>query len=238
MHRKLFLSLFFIPIIILGIILSIWQYQRSIWKENILAEYHHKLSQPYGLLPTVVIRAKGDKNSIIGTNNSLFKPFELMPVKLTGYFLSDLIFYRPTHDGLDLIVAFKTSEGIIPVNAGTMPHNAKDLPLNKILPSQKEITIYGFYRIPESYGNTLPKHKALVAKIPFAVFYKKFSTEALVGALQTDDTFRISNYLTGKNREYFIKNIPNNHLQYMGTWFLLSMIACIIYIILLRKTPD
>jgi cytochrome oxidase assembly protein ShyY1 len=234
MHRKIFLSLFFIPIIILGIYLAFWQYQRSIWKEDLLSTYHEKLSQSPALLPILVVRLMGDKSSIIGHNADLFKPLELTPIKVTGHFVTDLIFYRPTHDGIELVTAFETDDGIIAVNAGVMPPMGKDLPISDILP-RKEITLNGFYRIPQIYGDKLPDNKALVANIPFASFYDMYSEKTLAGAIQVDDTTKISDYLKGRKAEYFVKNIPNNHTQYMGTWLLLTAVASIIYSVLLRK---
>ena len=234
MRRKIFLSLFFIPIIIFGIFLAYWQYQRSIWKDNLLSAYHEKLLTSSTLLPTLVVRLRGDKSSVIGDNANLFKPLELMPLSITGKFLPNLIFYRPTHDGIELITAFETDDGIIAVNAGVMPSAAKDLPINDILPLKK-ITLNGFYRTSQIYGDKIPNNKALVAKIPFASFYDVYSDKTLAGAIQVDNTTKISHYLQGRSAEYFIKNIPNNHKQYMGTWLLLTIVALVIYILLLRK---
>lgn len=232
--RSLFLSLFFIPIILLGIALGIWQYQRSVWKEELLTEYHKKLSEKPTLLPTLVIRLKGEKSSITGKNSELFKEFELMPIILTGVFLPKVIYYRPSGNGLELITAFKTSNGIIAINAGIMPYSAKEIALDKILPTN-EITITGFYRIAEPYGGKIPDNKSLVAKIPYGAFFKHYKEQALAGAIQIDDKTIISDYLKGRSTDHFIKNIPNNHIQYMGTWFLLTGIAIIVYMILLRR---
>ncbi len=234
MRKKIFLSLFFIPIVILGIELGIWQSERSVWKETILQEYHTQLSQTPSLLPTTVIRLKGDKNSIIGNNTELFKPFELMPITLTGKFLPDLIYYRPADEGIELITAFQTTDGIIAVNAGKMPYTAKDISVDTLLPNT-DITITGFYRIAELYGDKTPNNKAFVAKIPYAAYYYMFNDKALSGAIHIDDTTQISDYLKGRSKEYFIKNIPNNHTQYMYTWFMLAGIAFVTYIILLKN---
>lgn len=239
MRKKIFLNLFFIPIIALGVALGIWQSKRSAWKEMLLTEYHAKLSQAPSLLPTTIIRLKGDKASIIGNNTELFKSFELMPITLTGKFLPNLIYYRPADDGIELITAFDTADGIIAVNVGKMPYAAKDISVDTILP-HKKITISGFYRIAELYGDKIPSNKAFVAKIPYAAYYDMFHDKALSGAIHIDDTTHISDYLKGRSKEYFMKNIPNNHTQYMYTWFMLAGIALVTYIILLKKmeTPN
>lgn len=235
MKQKIFLSLFFIPIILLGIALGIWQSYRSAWKQTLLQEYHATLLQKPTLLPTVVIHLRGEHDSVTGKNSELFKPFELMPITLTGHFVSDLIFYRPADEGLELITAFETTDGIIAINAGKIPYAAKDTPISDILPT-KEITLTGFYRIAEIYGGILPKNKSLVSKIPYASYLKTYKDKTLAGAIHVDDTTKISPYLKGRAADYFIKNIPNNHTQYMYTWFLLAGVAFIIYVILLKKT--
>jgi cytochrome oxidase assembly protein ShyY1 len=236
MKQKIVLSLVFIPIIIIGICLSMWQYQRSLWKEALLSDYAQKLSQEPTPIATVIMRTKGDKNSILGNNNDLFKNFELIPTKITGHFVADLVFYRPVHNGLNIIVAFETADGIIPVNAGTIPHTAKDFPLEKILPiDNKEITITGFYRLPQTYTGKVPHNKALVAQIPFEAFYEYYTQKLLVGAVQIDTKTPLSPSLTGHSGDDFIQNIPNNHKQYMGTWLLLSVVALVIYVMLLIR---
>ncbi len=234
MRQKIFLSLFFIPIVALGVTLGVWQSKRSAWKETLLTEYHATLSQAPSLLPTTVIRLKGDKNSIIGNNTELFKSFELMPITLTGKFLPNLIYYRPADEGIELITAFETADGIIAVNAGKMPYATKDISVDTLLP-HKEITITGFYRIAELYGDKTPHNKAFVAKIPYAAYYDMYTDKALSGAIHIDDTTYISDYLKGRSKEYFIKNIPNNHTQYMYTWFMLAGIALVTYSILLKS---
>ncbi len=234
MKQKIFLTLFFVPIIILGITLGVWQYHRSEWKQTLLLDYQAKLSQKPALLPTVVIRLKGESNSVTGKNKDLFTPFELMPITVQGRFLTDLIFYRPADSGIDLITAFETADGIIAVNAGKMPYPAKDLPIEVILPKEP-MTLTGFYRIAEAYGDRLPKNKALVSQIPYDAFFKQYRTKTLSGAIQIDDKTPISDHLKGRSADYFIKNIPNNHKNYMVTWFLLTAVAVIIYGLLLRK---
>jgi surfeit locus 1 family protein len=234
MKQKIFLTLFFVPIIILGILLGVWQYHRSEWKHNLLHDYQEKLSQKPALLPTVVIRLKGEGNSVTGKNKDLFTPFELMPIKVKGRFLTDLIFYRPADGGIELITAFETTDGIIAVNAGKMPYPAKELPIETILP-KKTITLTGFYRIAEPYGNQLPKNKDLISKIPYEIYFKHYGDKTLSGAIQIDNNTLIGEQLKGRSADYFIKNIPNNHKNYMVTWFLLTAVAVVMYALLLRQ---
>ncbi|MFT6072069.1 MAG: surfeit locus 1 family protein [Alphaproteobacteria bacterium] len=235
MRQKITLSLFFIPIIILGIVLALWQYQRSQWKQQILADYQGRIFQDALPLPASVMRTKGDEKTIYGHNSDLFQAHDLTPIQITGSFRNDLIFYRPAGDGIELITAFETSEGIIAVNAGKMPYVAKTIAIDTILPKGR-LTITGFYRIAKPYGAVLPSNQDLVASIPFGAFFQQYKEKTLSGALQINDKIPISDYLKGRSGTYFMDNIPNNHIQYMGTWFLLSGIAFIIYILLLRKT--
>lgn len=229
--NSIYLSLFFLPIIFIAIALGVWQHQRSIWKQKVLEKYQQHIYQKPNEIPSMILKYKGDLSV---TGSELFQEFDLKPLFISGKFITDLAFYRPSGDGIELITAFKTPQGVIAVNAGKMPYAARDIPLEKILP-QTMVDITGFYRIPETYGANLPRNKALVAKIPFAAFFQKYQDQTLPGALQIDDKKIITPYLKGRSADYFIDNIPNNHIQYMWTWFLLSVIATVIYILLLRK---
>lgn len=235
-RHSLYLSLFFMPIIFVGIALGVWQYHRADWKAEILSAYHKKLSQPPAKIPTVIMRLKGNMKAAQGEENALLKDYELLPITLKGKFITDLIFYRPNSDGLEVITGFKAKEGIIPVNIGKIPFSTRDLPINEIVPSQENITISGFYRYSEPYDGLLPENKALVNKIPFALFADRYTENILAGAIQMDDKIPLSRYVTGRSAQFFIDNIPNNHIQYMWTWFLLAGIAGIVYVILLKKS--
>lgn len=235
LKKNIILSLFFIPIIITGICLALWQSKRSEWKQELLSQYENHIYQEPSELPTVILRLKGDATSI---DSHLLKEFNLKPIKLLGTFITDLVYYRPNGKGIDLITGFKTDIGITPINVGTMPYAAKDIEISKILPLKKEVIITGFYRYPTSYASTLPKNKALVSKIPYATFFYKYQEQTLPGAIQVDNKTHISDYLKGRSADYFIENIPNNHIQYMWTWFILAGIATIIYILLLRQNTQ
>jgi|GEM_PF-3827349 len=218
------------PIIILGIFLAHWQYQRNFWKKALIADLKEKIYQQPIALPQEITQKKRQGSLV-------FDAYQFTPMTLFGSFKTDLFFYRPTGGGVELITAFETEKGIIAVNAGKMPYGAKDLPIEKILPKDT-MTIQGYYRLyqaPKQPSDAVLKKGDFIAKTPFNAFAALYKDAIISGALDINDKTMVSPYLKGKSNIFFLDKLVDHHLYYFYNWICMTLIALVVYVMLFIK---
>lgn len=218
------------------IYLGLWQKDRAVWKENLLANMLQKWSSPPEMLPVSVIRLKGDKDAIFGKEATLnaYEDTDLTLVEVKGTLLKEPFFFRPGRHaafgkGFEVIAALKShrpEEGIIPIALGVVPLNMRK---TYQLP-EGDVNITGMLRLPQPANKILPDHKDLVATVPFGSFYKLFGEELLPISVTATEPTDFGAYPKPRNTKDFLANIPNNHKTYMWTWFMLAGIMLLMYI--------
>lgn len=214
--------------------LGLWQKDRAVWKADLLTHLTQQLNAKPELLPISALSQKGDKNALLAEEGALelLKPFDLKLMKVQGHFLPKPVFFRPVSSdeygrGFEVIAPFKAQEGIVIVNLGFIPDTYKEKPATTYIP-QKNMELVGFLRLPQKDGGKMLKDGDLIANIPFMSFYQVFKSELLPLSLSaTGGQFKP--YPKGRGAEFFIGNIPNNHIVYMWTWFALAVILMVIY---------
>lgn len=204
-------SLICLSIFITTIYLGIWQYKRSIWKNNILGELSEKWEHP--------------PENIISDFSSLE---EYSYIKINGEFLSKPIFFKPTtykkRHYYEVVAPFKTDKKIIPTAVGFVKLNQKD---NFKMPD-RNISLYGVIKYSKIENDKILKNHSLIADIPFKTFNYYFKDKVPKFSVMVTTPTKYSDILV-RNPKDFLSNIPNNHFFYMMQWFFFAAIIVIIY---------
>ena len=187
--------------------LSAWQIKRTLWKNALLANIENKISAPARVIP----------------QNPLEKFNSLMPVKAVGqYFgrtIKVLVSQKIYGAGFRLITAFQMQDGRkIMVDRGFVS-------VRSVMPSMPNAVgeVIGNLHWPSEIDSFTPEND-LEANIWFARDVKTMaaylSTEPVLLILKS------SNFEQENTRPLPVNtaSIPNNHLQYAVTWFLMSLI--------------
>ena len=198
--------------------LGLWQLERLEWKNELLDN----------------INTRQSAENITFPYNKSNKDFEYRKTSVEGKFLerTQTFFFRPNlsgQSGFNIISAFKTTDNnVIYVDIGWIPYeqkedeNFKDIDFNKkfilkgILISSKEKNMFS----PENDYNK-------------NIWYALSSNEMNQFHKLNGNFFILKivdqNYFNQTLIEFNPTQIPNNHLQYAGTWFLLFIVVGILY---------
>lgn len=179
-----------------------WQVQRMVWKQGVLAEIAAQVGADPVTLPTEPVP----------------EDHRFLPVKATGRFIEAEIHVlasnRDTGAGYRVISVLVSQGRRVMVDRGFIPINAK----NKPRPA-RDISITGNLHWPDELGKYIPEPD-LGAGIWFAR-----DVPAMARALDAEPFLIIANADTGDGVSAFPVNtalIPNSHLNYAITWFLLA----------------
>ena len=91
----LLLTLFFVPVILTAISLGIWQSHRAEWKTGLLEQ-----------IRISAVRQKTDLQTAIALEGQ--DQYTIAPIRLSGTFMFEPVFYRPGGKGYNIILPFKT----------------------------------------------------------------------------------------------------------------------------------
>ena len=201
------------------IALGWWQKNRLEWKEGLLAEIEANVSAP--ALPL---------DQVLGTHS--FPPaLEYRPASVTGTFTdTPQQFFLATYNGTSgwhVYAAFKLADGRhLIVNRGFVPFDARDD--RQILPPADPLTLTGLLRLPlaEKPSWIVPDND------PAAATYYWKDLAAMRAAMGLADAPFVEVFLdltspgtaTGLPIPgVTLIDLPNNHLQYMITWWGLAL---------------
>jgi surfeit locus 1 family protein len=184
--------------------LGIWQVQRLAWKRTILVDIEARIkapAEPLARLPDPVL----DK---------------YQPMLETGVIGSSEIHILASRKqkgaGYRIIVPFTIGERRVLLDRGFIPITEKDTPR-----AEKEITVAGNLHWPEEVDSYTPAPDT-DADIWFAR-----DVAAMAAALDTEPVLIVARSDTGDGIEPHPVNpagIPNDHLQYVITWFSLAAV--------------
>jgi len=182
--------------------LGAWQMQRMVWKQAVLAE--------------IVTQIAADPVGIPQSPNPQDQRF--LSVQVNGRFVGQEIHVlssnKETGAGYRVISVLLTDGRRVMVDRGFIPPTAK----NDVRPA-KDISLSGNLHWPDEVDGFTPEPD-LGAEIWFAR-----DVPALAVALDTEPVLIIAASETGDGVRAFpvdATSIPNNHLNYAITWFLLA----------------
>lgn len=184
--------------------LGVWQVQRLAWKENVLAQIDARITDVPVALP-----ASPDPVADRFLRVSISGDF-------TGPEIHVLASRKLKGAGYKIIQAFQTDTRTILVDRGFIATPAKDAP--RMSP---RITIVGNLHWPDEIDSYTPADD-LAANIWFARDVPK-----LAQVLQTEPLLLIASSDTGAGIEAYpvdSSSIPNDHLNYAITWFLMAAV--------------
>ena len=220
-------TLITLPAIVLTFGLGVWQVQRLTWKEGLIADRTARLA-----LPTLdALPAKFDPE------RHMFRK-----VRFSGAYVHDKEMYRPARSrregalGLQIFTPFRLDTGgVLLVNRGWVPSVRRNPETRRDGLVRGRVTLVGVMRTPARAGYFVP--------------------ESDVGRNQwfRVDLAKMAQYAGIKNvRPYYVDLVQdapggwprgsqtrvtarNAHLQYAITWFSMSLIGLVIYILWHRR---
>ncbi|KAG5437662.1 hypothetical protein PCANB_000699 [Pneumocystis canis] len=212
--------LIIIPITSFG--LGTWQYYRLQWKNNLIRDFEERLSKE----PLKLTKDIKCKHFVHGLN-----------VWITGKFKHDqeilvgpLLFEGKT--GYHVITPIKTSDGYnYLINRGWIPSNMSDQSKRTEGLSNDEVTIQGLIRLPPKNNLFTPTNKPELKK------YYYVDIEQM-SKLTRSQPIYIEQLLGNPIGKIPQVQIRNNHLEYMFTWYTLSIATSIMLYRALKAPPS
>ncbi len=221
-------TLITVPAVLITLGLGVWQVQRLFWKEDLIAERQSRVAMPaLDGLPTT------------------FDPAEqqFRRVRIRGSFVHAKELLRPARSlkegaiGYQVFTPFKLdSGGYIFVNRGWIPQQRELPDARREGQVAGTVTVAGLLRTPPSAGYFTPDNNpaknrwfrvdiAQMAKAtglgPFKPYYVDAGPKANPGGYPVGGQTRLT--------------VRNEHLQYAITWFALSFVGIVIYILYHRR---
>ena len=198
--------------------LGLWQLDRLEWKNELLNN----------------ISSRQSAENITFPYNERIKDFEYRNTSVEGKFIENTqtFFFRPNlsgQSGYNVVSAFKTiDDSVIYLDIGWIPFEQKenidylDIDYNKnfslkgILISSKQRNIFS----PEN--DYIKNIWYTLSSTEMNQFYKLNGSFFILKIID-------QNYFEQTLIEFNPTQIPNNHLQYAGTWFLLFIVVGVLY---------
>lgn len=206
MRRYLFPALLGLFGVAILLSLGIWQVQRLAWKQAMLAEIQAGIEAPAGPLPAAV------------DPSMKYRPVEVAG-RTTGQEVLVLSGTREAGGGYLVISGFETADGRrIMVDRGFIPQDARHAPRPPVA-----LRVSGNLHWPEEKGSATPEPN-LTEGIWFAR-----DVPVMAAHLGTEPVLIVASRVEGDAQgvqpiPVGISGIPNNHLEYAVTWFMLAAV--------------
>lgn len=217
------LSLVAIPAMGVLLALGTWQMDRMRWKENLINERSQRLAAPPVNLPAQVASPEA---------------LEYRRVQVVGRFLHDRELYLAGRSsagksGYNVVTPLQRADGsAVLVNRGWVPLDRK-LPQSRDQGQvEGQVTVQGLARVPQPPNWLMPKNQ-VEGNFWFYVDIPAMAKAArLVNVLpvyvEAGGTPNPGGLPVGGQPQ---TNLPNNHLQYAITWYLLALALSVIFVL-------
>ncbi len=193
-----------LSIVVLAVFVSLgmWQMQRLTWKQGVLAEIEARI----GAAPVAVL---AQPDPVMD---------RYLPVTATGQMTGDelhvLVSSRDFGAGFRIIAAFETGGRRIMVDRGFVPSADKDAPRRT-----GGMQVTGNLHWPDERDSYTPVND------PAANYWYAREVPAMAAALQAEPVLIVARSQTDPGvtpMPVTAEGIPNDHLEYAITWFLLA----------------
>lgn len=225
-------ALIALPVVVLLLGLGVWQLQRLAWKENLLAEMAAQQNAP----PVTMLRhddaAMEYKRAVLSGLIDRGAAFKLWP---------------RTHDGkagyhwiVPMVVASaewndKPAGILIMVDLGWVPEDYA--PPSTTVGEVESVS--GILRAPEKPNQFVPPNPEsgnVIHWIDLSSIAERLGAPVYPFVLEADKTGE-NPPIGREDGGEFGASLPNNHLQYAITWFVLAGIAVVIFVLASRQKP-
>jgi surfeit locus 1 family protein len=214
------------------IALGVWQLHRLEWKEGLIAQIEARSTgEPISLQKAIATTREGRDPSYTR-------------VRVEGRFQHDkeLYLYAQSLEGepgWHVITPFDTVGGdLLLVDRGFVPDNRKDPASRAEGQLQGVVHLTGLVRMPESQGLFMPDNEPAANRwfwrdLPGMMhsLYPTATMQEVPFFLEAERSEVPGGYPRGGQTRL---ELPNNHLQYAITWFLLAVCLLIIYVVYVR----
>ena len=218
MNKKNSLSIFFVFACCLTFLLGTWQYQRLIWKNDLINNVEQSINNPSIFDESIIYP---ELTGVISSNNFSIQNNPIFVGSKTYQGKNGFHLYFPVFKNTDLITV---------LNAGwissTDKENINDI-YNQILNTKTYKIYLRNYFIKKPYftpENNVSKNEWFYPGRPdLENFYQK--------KIQLDQYFVLAEVSINK---YFVNPmnlLRNSHLQYLLTWYLLSFTSLVMLVI-------
>ena len=224
-----------LTLICLGILITLgtWQYHRLQWKTNLLVE----IDQAASASPLL-------KASEIADLHEAGRPIDFRRVELVGRFLQTDInggdpFHLMMSNGKSMlwhfVQPFQTRDGLIFVVTGGFSHSLKLTPPRA---EQGDQTVVGYVRLVR---DSSMQPKSLPQNNEWYEFNAEPDTldwETIVPGERISSAYYVENFKgadTAQDLAVKKPDLPNNHFEYMLTWYSFALILLVIYFLLHHK---
>lgn len=210
--------------------LGIWQVERLGWKEGLIAQRQGALAAAPVALPTTIEAAAA---------------LEFHPVRATGVFENDRELYLNAQSvgrgeaGFDIVTPFRLGDGsVLLVNRGFVPTEKKSAETREAGEIAGATAIVGLLRLPPDGKPSIFTPENDPARnswfyVDVAAMAKAASVaRVLPFYLDADASPNPGGWPRGGQT---VTDLPNNHLQYVITWFSLAAGLVVIYVRFARR---
>lgn len=221
-------TLITVPAVLITFGLGVWQVQRLFWKEGVIAERQEHVARP--VLDGLPARFDAAEQ-------------EFRRVRLTGSFVHDKELLRPARSlkegaiGFQVFTPFKLDKGgYVFVNRGWVPQQRELPDARRDGQAAGQVDLEGLLRAPPQAGWFTPDNNPAknrwfridigqMAKAtglgPFKPYYVAAGSRPNPGGYPVGGQTRLT--------------VRNEHLQYAITWFALSLVGIVIYVLYHRR---
>ncbi|BBK45142.1 SURF1-like protein [Allostella vacuolata] len=222
-------TLIVIPALLILVALSVWQLQRHEWKAGLIAEREAGMAAPPIELPARIDDPE---------------PLSFRHVRVTGTFRHEQELFvaavsRRGNDGYQIVTPLVRAEGPpVLVNRGWVPKERKDAATRAAGQIPGVVSIDGIARLRQVRRGLIPDN------LPDRNLWFTMDLPAMAAALGLPEVAPVyveagpspnpGIYpLGGQTRV----SLPNDHLQYAATWFMLAIALAVIYVVYHRPKP-
>ncbi len=220
-------TLIALPAVMLAFGLGVWQVQRLTWKEGLIAERRARIALPVleGL------------PAHFDPGQSLFRR-----VRFSGTFLHEREMYRPARAlgsgeiGLQIVTPFRLDDGgAILVNRGWVPTVRRNPETRRDGQVGGRVALTGILRTPAPAGYFVPDNDP-AANTWFRLDLGRMAAHAGLAKVRPYYVDLIADAPGGWPRGGQTRlAVRNAHLEYAITWFSLSLIGMVVYVLWHRR---
>ncbi|MBT3330324.1 MAG: SURF1 family protein [Rhodospirillaceae bacterium] len=215
--------------LVLMLYLGVWQLQRKAWKDGLIAEMAAGITAP----PLSLAKHLDELQKL-----------NYRAVRLQGRFLHKLEAYlgprvHQGQAGLHVLTPFQMRDGpVVLVNRGWIPPNRRDPTTRTTGQVTGDVTLDGVLRSDLQQGPWTPDYDAKADQwfwYDISGISQNRKIDLISAVVQADSTDIPGGLPIGGGAQPKLKN---DHLQYALTWFSLSVVLLIVFIVSHRRKGD
>jgi surfeit locus 1 family protein len=226
-------TLFTLAALALLIGLGVWQVKRLAWKEGLIAEIEARVKGPPITLPEAIALSRQGRDP----------SYSRVHVKGSFDHAKERYLYALSDEGepgWHVITPFSSVEGdLVLIDRGFVPDRLRDPSSRAAGQLEGEVDVTGLVRLSETPGPFTPDNEPDTNRWFWrdlsGMTYSMFPTATMDPApffLEAEKSDVPGGWPAGGQTRL---DLPNNHLQYAITWFLLAGAVLVIYLVYVRS---